>query len=239
MTFGSLFAGCGGMDVGLEAAGMQCRWQVEINPFARRLLERHWPNVPKYGDVTELIGDRLEWVDVIAGGFPCQDLSLAGKRAGIDGKRSGLWAHFARLIGEIRPRFVLIENVTGLLDNEPMRRVLGDLSALGFDAEWRMLRASDFGAPQQRQRVFTLAYPNTLNGAAGMGPFKDWTPPVFVASNPERSGFWIQASNLVARMGDGVSQELYRPRGECIGNAVVPQVAEWLGRQILEHGEGR
>jgi DNA (cytosine-5)-methyltransferase 1 len=197
-------------------------------------LERHWPNVPRYGDVSILNGGGLEWVDLIAGGFPCQDLSCAGKRAGIDGERSGLWSHFARLIGEVRPRFVLIENVPGLLGNEPMRRVLGDLSALRFDAEWRVLRASDVGAPHERQRVFIVAYSHEVYGTAGMGDLQNGKRPIFAASHPERSRFWVQASNLVARMGDGVSKEFYRPRGEAIGNAVVPQVAEWIGRRILE-----
>jgi DNA (cytosine-5)-methyltransferase 1 len=236
MTFGSLFSGIGGLDLGLERAGMQCRWQVEIEPYACGVLEKHWPNVPRYGDITGIDGNRLEWVDCIAGGFPCQDLSCAGTRAGIFGERSGLWSHFARIIREVRPRFVLIENVPGVLDNEPIRRVLGDLSSVGFDAEWRVLRASDFGAPHERQRVFIVAYANESNGEAGMGDLKTRPWPILLSSNPERSRFWVQASNLVARMGDGTSKELYRRRGEVIGNAVVPQVAEWIGRRIMEAG---
>jgi DNA (cytosine-5)-methyltransferase 1 len=234
VTFGSLFAGCGGMDYGLEAAGIHCRWQVENNTFANSILERHWPHVRRYGDVREVDGSRLEWVDLIAGGFPCQDLSCAGKQAGITGERSGLWAHFARIIGQVRPRFVLIENVTGLLDNEPMRRVLGDLSAMRFDAEWRVLPLTEFGAPHERERVFIVAYPNKVDGPEGVGNIKVRQEPIFATRNPERSRFWIQASNLVARMGDGVPAGLYRPRGEVIGNAVSPQVAEWIGRRILE-----
>jgi DNA (cytosine-5)-methyltransferase 1 len=233
VTFGSLFAGCGGMDRGLENAGWECRWQVEINPFANSLLERHWPYVPRYGDVTAVSGDRLERVNLIAGGFPCQDLSCAGKQAGIDGERSGLWSHYARIIREVRPRYVLIENVPGLLANEPMRRVLGDLSALGFDAEWRVLPLAEFGSPCERERVFVVAYAHEVYGAAGMGSLKNGARPIFAGSNPERSRFWVQASNLVARMGDGVPKELYRPRGEAIGNAVSPVVAEWIGRRIM------
>lgn len=234
LTFGSLFSGIGGMDLGLERAGMVCKWQVEINEFARGILRHHWPAVPKYGDITTLSGDQLERVDLTAGGFPCQDLSVAGKRAGITGERSGLWAEFARLIGELRPRYVLIENVTGLLDNEPMRRVLGDLSALRFDAEWRVLPARRIGAPHERQRAFIVAYSNEVDGATRMGHIKDWPRPVFAGSNPERSRFWVQASNLVARMGDGVPKELYKSCAEGLGNAVVPQVAEWIGRRIIE-----
>lgn len=234
LTFGSLFSGIGGMDLGLERAGMQCRWQVEINPFCRQVLAKHWPEVPKYEDITQLTGDELQPVDVLAGGFPCQDLSVAGRRAGIDGERSGLWSHYARLIGVLRPRFVLIENVTGLLDNEPMRRVLGDLSALRFDAEWRVLRASQFGAPHERERAFVVAYSDSLSGAKGMGNFSNRAGSIFGGSNPKRNGFWLQASNLASRMGDGVPDQLYIPRGEGLGNAVVPQVAECIGRRIIE-----
>lgn len=234
MTFGSLFSGCGAMDLGLEWAGFECKWQVEINEFAREILGRHWPRVPKHGDISGISGGQLERVDLIAGGFPCQDLSCAGKQAGIDGSRSGLWAQFFRLIGDLRPRYVLIENVTGLLGNEPMRRVLGDLSSIGFDAEWKVLRASDFGAPHERERVFVLAYPNEKYGPEGMGTLENRQSPIFATGTPERSSFWIQASNLVARMGDGTPKKLYRPRRECIGNCVVPQIPHWIGRRIME-----
>jgi len=135
MTFGSLFAGIGGMDLGLERAGMECRWQVEINPYCRGVLARHWPNVKRYGDIRELTGNDLERVDLIGGGFPCQDVSQAGRRAGIGGQRSGLYAEMLRLVSGLRPRFVLMENVTGLLVRG-MGRVLGDLAEIGFDAEW-------------------------------------------------------------------------------------------------------
>jgi len=115
-----------------------------------------------------------------------------------------------------------------------MRRVLGDLSAMRFDAEWRVLRATQFGAPHERERVFIVAYSHEVYGATGMGSLKDGSSTIFAECNPERSRFWVQASNLVARMGDGVPKELYRPRGEVIGNAVSPVIAEWIGRRILE-----
>ena len=106
MTFGSLFAGIGGLDLGLERAGMECRWQVEIDEFCRKVLAKHWPEVPKYGDIGKLTGEELEPVDLICGGFPCQDLSQAGRRAGLEGDRSGLWFEFARIVGVLRPRWV-------------------------------------------------------------------------------------------------------------------------------------
>ena len=158
MTLGSFFSGIGGLELGLERAGFRTRWQVEIDPYARKILDRHWPDVPKHGDITKLTGDELEPVDCICGGFPCQDLSYAGKQAGIEASRSGLWSEYARLLGILRPRYVLIENVPGLLVHSAMGRVLGDLSRLGYDCIWRSLRASDFGASHLRKRVFIVAY---------------------------------------------------------------------------------
>jgi site-specific DNA-cytosine methylase len=123
-TFGSLFAGIGGMDLGLERAGLTCRWQVEIDPYCRKVLAKHWPDVPKLEDVRDAGAHNLQPVGLIAGGFPCQDISNAGKRAGIDGERSGLWSEYARIIRELRPRYVLVENVSALLARG-FERVLG------------------------------------------------------------------------------------------------------------------
>lgn len=158
MTYGSLFTGIGGIDKGLDDAGWNCRWQVEIDPYAVRVLEKHWPNVKRYGDITNLTGDQLGPVELLCGGFPCQDLSQAGKQAGIEGTRSGLWFEYARLIRELRPRYVLIENVPGLLIHDAMRRVIGELAGLGYVGCWRSLRASEFGASHLRKRVFIVAY---------------------------------------------------------------------------------
>jgi DNA (cytosine-5)-methyltransferase 1 len=167
-TFGSLFSGIGGIDLGLERAGMTCRWQVEVDEYCRKVLAKHWPSVPKYGDIRTITGNELERVDLIAGGFPCQDVSLAGKRAGLAGERSGLWSEYRRLLGVLRPRYVLIENVPGLF-TAGLDRVLADLAALGFDAEWTTLRASDFGAPHRRERVFVVAYAQRVQGGEQNG----------------------------------------------------------------------
>jgi DNA (cytosine-5)-methyltransferase 1 len=158
ITFGSLFAGIGGVDLGLERAGMQCRWQVEVDPFCQDILAKHWFGVKRYGDIRQLTGTELEAVDVVCGGFPCQDLSVAGKRTGIEGSRSGLWFEYARLLGVLRPRFVLIENVSGLLVHDAMRRVVGELARLGYVGIWRSFRASDFGASHLRKRIFIVAH---------------------------------------------------------------------------------
>ena len=158
LTFGSLFAGIGGFDLGLERAGMRCEWQVEIDPYARAVLAKHWPNVRRHEDVRTFPPPEGEWgVDVICGGFPCQDISVAGKGAGLAGERSGLWYEFARIIGELRPRYVIVENVAALLARG-MGTVLGDLSTLGYDAEWHVIPASAVGAPHRRERVWIVGF---------------------------------------------------------------------------------
>lgn len=159
-TFGSLFSGIGGIDLGLERAGWTCRWQVEIDDYCRRVLSKHWPDVPKHGDVRELTGSELEPVDLVAGGFPCQPVSHAGRRRGTADER-WLWPEFRRVLGLLRPRFILVENVPGLLTvngGAAFGEILGDLAALGYDAEWENLPAAAFGAPHLRYRVFLVAY---------------------------------------------------------------------------------
>ena len=157
---GSLFSGIGGIDLGFQRAGFEIAWQVEIDEWCRRVLAKHWPDVPKYVDVRDVGIGNVEPVDVLAGGFPCQDVSVAGKREGIrEGNRSGLWFEFARLIRELRPRYAFVENVPGLLV-QGMDRVLADLAEMRYDAEWQMLPAAAFGAPHIRDRVWVVAYPS-------------------------------------------------------------------------------
>ena len=167
-----LFSGIGGFSLGLErTGGFETVAFCEIDPFCRKVLAKHWPNVRQYEDVRELTADRLAAdgiaVDVITGGFPCQDISTAGRQAGIaEGTRSGLWSEIARLAGELRPRFVIVENVANLLSGPSERpgawfgRVLGDLAEIGFDAEWHGIPASAVGANHQRDRIWIIAYPN-------------------------------------------------------------------------------
>jgi len=261
MTFGSLFAGIGGFDLGLERAGMLCRWQVEIDPFCRAVLAKHWPEVPRYDDVRTVGVDTLERVDVLCGGFPCQDISHAGKRVGMAGERSGLWSEYARLIGELRPRYVLVENVTALL-GRGLGAVLGDLAAIGFDAEWDCIPASAIGAPHRRDRVWLLAYPNgtRLEGweRAGVSeraherPFGARGAYVSDTHDQGQSGIafhdgarrslsafaraheWWRIEPDVGRVAHGVPNRVDRLRS--LGNAIVPQIAEWIGRRVIAHG---
>lgn len=166
-----LFSGIGGFSLGLERAGMRTVAFCEIEPFCRAVLKKHWPAVPCYDDVRTLTGPELAAdgiaVDVICGGFPCQDISHAGKGAGIDGSRSGLWSEYARLIGELRPHYVVVENVSALL-GRGLDRVLGDLAALRYDAEWHCIPACAAGAPHIRDRIWIVAYPDgSERGALG------------------------------------------------------------------------
>lgn len=167
-TYGSLFTGVGGFDLGCDAAGWDCAWQVEYDARCRNVLARHWPDVARYDDVRTVTGDQLKPVDVITYGFPCQDLSVAGKRAGLDGERSGLFFEATRIISEMRkatngthPRIAVAENVLGLLSADKgaaMARCVDTLAEIGALAiEWRVLDAQWFGVPQRRRRVFLVA----------------------------------------------------------------------------------
>jgi len=156
MIYGSLFSGIGGIDLGLDRAGMSCAWQVEIDPYCRKVLEKHWPGVDRFNDIKKCGAHNLKQVDLIAGGFPCQDISLAGKGAGIEGEKSGLWSEYKRIICELRPRIVVVENVSALLVRG-LERVLGDLAESGYNAEWDCIPAAAVGAPHRRDRVFIVA----------------------------------------------------------------------------------
>jgi len=180
---GSLFSGYGGLDEGVKAViGGEVVWHCEWDDAPSKILEARYPGVPNYRDVSQVDWLSVPAVDVLTGGFPCQDVSLAGARRGLaEGTRSGLWSEFAKAIGVLRPSLVVIENVRGLLSasassdmehcawclgdepDEPALRalgaVLGDLADLGYDAEWQGVRAADAGAPHNRFRVFIVAYP--------------------------------------------------------------------------------
>jgi DNA (cytosine-5)-methyltransferase 1 len=158
-----LFSGIGGFSLGLErTGGFETVAFCEIEPFCRKVLAKHWPNVRQYEDVRTLTADTLRRdgiaVDVICGGFPCQDISLAGKQKGLDGERSGLWSEIKRLASELRPQFLIVENVSAILGNG-LDRVLGDLAEIGFDAEWHCIPASAVGAPHRRDRFWLIAHP--------------------------------------------------------------------------------
>src|SRR3990167_9313085 len=161
LTVGSLFSGIGGIELGFERTGFfETKWFVERDPYAQEILRKHWREIKIYEDIKTIDWKRTERVDVITGGFPCQDISNAGKKEGIkEGNRSGLWFEFLKAIRIIRPKYVLIENVSAINRNG-LDIVLAGLAEIRYDAEWYNLRASDFGAPHKRERIFIIAYPS-------------------------------------------------------------------------------
>lgn len=235
-TFGSLFAGIGGIDLGLERAGWDCRWQVENDPYCQSVLRRHWPETPLHGDIREVDWDAVEPVQLVAGGFPCQPFSYAGLRAGTEDER-WLWPEVVRCVRSVRPRFVLLENVAALAtDPDAFGAVLGDLHLLGFDAEWSVLPACAVGAPHARDRLFLVAY--AADGHVTDHLSSDRRP----ATRPgqprgSRRGTWGDGwlpEPAVDRVAYGLPLRVVRDPLHALGNAVVPQVVEWIGRMILE-----
>jgi DNA (cytosine-5)-methyltransferase 1 len=252
-----LFSGIGGFSLGLERA--KCEGQYvgfetvafcEIEAFPRKVLAKHWPGVTCYDDVRTLTASRLaadgiSKIHAITGGFPCQDISVAGKQAGLgEGTRSGLWSECLRLVGELRPKFALFENVAALLSGPPGRsgawfgRILADLASIGYDAEWENIPAAAMGAPHLRERVWLMAYPAEVGIT---GPFLGWDNRQNISQGfeartsmlpPYSHGMVTAPSNYTLRAGDGFSEFLGQLNG--YGNAVVPQIPELIGNAILQ-----
>ena len=169
-----LFSGIGGFALAARWVGWKTVGFCEIDPYCQKVLAKHWPGVPIYDDIKEVTAERLRADGivgaetgeaesggnslVITGGFPCQDIIYAGKGAGIEGERSGLWTELARIIGEVRPRYAVLENVAALL-SRGLDRVAGDLAEIGYDCEWHCIPASSIGAPHRRDRIWIIAYP--------------------------------------------------------------------------------
>jgi len=261
-----LFAGIGGFSLGLErTGGFRTVAFCEIDKKAQRVLNKHWPDTPIFDDVSALTKDLIDEtvgtpVHVITGGFPCQDISLAGKGAGLEGERSGLWFQFHRLIREFQPRYAVIENVSALR-TKGLEVVLQGLSEIGYDAEWHCIPASAVGAPHRRDRIWIVAYPRQLRGrwvepqqgsyrgnavASGYGPQGNVGDVAYARCQPSQVSVarrlaaiqvpqrhsWWQVEPSVGRMADGVPSRMDRLKQ--LGNAVVPQIPQLLGEAILD-----
>ena len=246
-----LFSGIGGFSLGLERSGaFKTVAFCEIEPYCQKVLAKHWPQVPIYDDVRTISADRLAsdgiTIDAICGGFPCQDISCAGKGAGLEGERSGLWFEYARIIGELRPRYVIVENVSALL-SRGLDRVLGTLASLGYDAEWHCIPASAIGAPHRRDRVWILASrcetvsdTNRSNGTTRLQDRQQTHQKETISRLDYRIARYGDLWNVgrgawaiepdVGRVANGVSARSHRLRA--LGNAVVPQIPELIGRAI-------
>ena len=285
-----LFSGIGGFSLGLERAGMRTIAFCEVDPVCRRVLQKHWPDVPVFEDVKTLTAkDIHETVDVICGGFPCQDISLAGKGAGLAGERSGLWYEYRRLIEEIRPRYVIIENVAALR-SRGLDQILWSLAEIGYSAEWHCIPASAVGAAHQRDRIWIVAYPHNngwnsaedteshnqgddssqageniavqSSGSSDLGAHIQRSTAEIVAyptgirssrsrqsEQPQHTtsvvdgkavesqygrvaALWATEPN-VGRVAHGVPGRVDRLKQ--LGNAVVPQIPELIGRAIIDY----
>jgi DNA (cytosine-5)-methyltransferase 1 len=229
-TVGSLFSGIGGLDLGLERAGMKVVWQSEIDPFACKVLKKHWPEVVNHGDITQIDWGTVEPVDIICGGYPCQPFSTAGKRKGTDDPRH-LWPWVRTAISELRPQYAILENVRGHLTMGGLQ-VVGELAEIGYDTEWRVVSAAGVGAPHRRERVIILAYPNSSRWEGGVRTQK--TRQAFSRFNDSGTierwrAQWITEPRM-DRVAHGIPKRMDKLRG--LGNAVVPQVAEYIGRLI-------
>jgi len=223
LTVGSLFSGIGGFDLGLEAAGLRVLWQSEIEPYCNKVLAARWPHVPNHGDIRQIDWSTVERVAVLCGGFPCQDISRAGRRAGIGGVKSGLWSEVYRAVRSLRPDYLLLENSTSLTV-QGLEVVASDLAEIGYDTEWDCLPAQAFGASHIRDRIYVLAYPSGgRHRTSDQTVFAGWT-------SSQLHGRW-PAQPRMARITDGVPHRVDRVRS--LGNAVCPPVAEWLGERLL------
>jgi DNA (cytosine-5)-methyltransferase 1 len=273
LTVGSLFSGIGGLDLGLERAGMKVIWQSEIDQYCNKVLKKHWPEVPNHGNIKDIDWGTVERPNVICGGYPCQPFSTAGKRRGTDDPRH-LWPWVRTAISELRPDYAILENVRGHLSMGGLQ-VIGEIAEIGYDAQWRVVSAAGLGAPHRRDRLIIVAYPNNSrnrtpnsnmepkrasskqerqtivarHGSSGRradmadaaSPRRKtslqqtqelWSTNVEQLDIPARQfdGWWEVEPN-VGRVANGVSFRVDRLRG--LGNAVVPQVAEYVGRLIV------
>lgn len=251
LTVGSLFAGIGGFDLGFERAGMETSWQVELDPYCRAVLAKHFPRAERYADVREVHGFSgcphrgtadcaycLGRVDVFAAGVPCQPISGAGKGLGDEDDR-WMWPDTLRLVGELRPRYVVLENPSILLVRG-LDGILGELAALGYDAEWSVVSACSVGAPHLRQRVFVVAYPSEERRERSWQDVQAPWPRAHAArhpqgSHPPRAWAQIPAPDLRG-VADGIPNRV--DRLSALGNALVPQVAELIGQRIVQYEEG-
>lgn len=229
-----LFSGIGGFSLGLErTGGFETVAFCEIEPYCRSVLAKHWPDVPCHHDIRTLQFE-FGMAEVVAAGFPCQDISLAGQGAGLAGARSGLWWQVRRAIRLVRPRFALLENVAALL-HRGMGTVLGSLAAIGYDAEWHCVPAGHVGAPHERDRVWIVAYTDEAGcedpeGRSGPSQKKGREIPI-----ADHVGRWPRQRAIepkMVRVVHGLSADV--DAVAALGNSVFPQIPELIGHAILE-----
>lgn len=240
MRVGSLFAGIGGFDLAARNVGWTTAWYSEIHPYACRVMAKNFPSAPNHGDITKIDFRKVERVNVLCGGFPCQDISIANqfwsKRLGLQGAKSGLWIHYERAIGELGPELVVVEN-SPELTRKGLDRVLGGLAALGYDAEWDCIPGNFVGAPHRRLRIWIVAYPSgkrLVRPIFQVGAFSLTTEQGFPLFGDACTSPWdtlVEGCQDI-RTRDGLSPRLDKDRLFGCGNAVVPQIPEAIFRAI-------
>ena len=234
-TMGSLFAGIGGFELGFERARVasgstiKCVWQVEDNRFCQSVLQKHWPDVPRMGDVREFPPPGDWSVDIITAGFPCTDISNAGRMDGIHGEHSGLYREAVRVVRLLRPRVFVVENVAALLVRG-MDTLLGELAEIGANVEWHVVPAAHLGAAHIRDRVYLFAY---VDGEGLPFPREK---EIFGARRREKGGESRREARWpdqpgVRRTSHGVPRRVDRIRAR--GNAVCPPVSEWIAELLI------
>ena len=249
MTIGSLFSGIGGLELGLEWAGLgPVLWQVEIDPYCRAVLAKHWPDAVRYEDVRS--ASNLAPVDLICGGFPCQDVSSCGKREGLQGKRSGLWWEYVRVLQALRPSWCIVENVASGATRW-LRPIRHHLHMLGYRTRALGISARDMGAPHLRRRIFVIGHTYMsskpvvfVNDEASRlpEPATDSNMPRClqqrgaISDDPEllaaQRADWWRVEPDVGRVANGVPSRVDRLRA--LGNAVVPQCAQVVGQVVKQ-----
>jgi len=240
MNFLDLFSGIGGFALGLERAGMRVKAFCEIDPFCQKVLRKHWPHAPIYSDIRELRKSRLiedgvitedESVDLICGGFPCQPFSVAGKQRGKEDNRY-LWPEMLRVVAEIKPRWVIAENVCGILTVQGgmvFEEMCAGLEGEGYEVQAFVIPACAVNAPHRRDRVWVIAHSNLsgLQRFRESGACSGKSPAWATAWEKD----WVEVATRLCGVDDGVSNRVDRLRA--LGNAVVPQIVEIIGRAIM------
>ena len=265
IKIGSVFSGIGGFELGLERAipNSQTIWQCEQDKYCRSILQQHWPDAKMYDDITKMDTAEVERPHILCGGFPCQDISVAGKGGGIHGKKSGLYWHLYALISRFRPSIVVLENVPAI-SFRGAREVLGSLAQIGYDAEWTTISARQFGAPHLRKRWFCIAYSyhrskaTEIQAGRKINPLCDtrrghetshsyckraqvqtnrkYTSEQMLRGNGEKWNFWKKGASEspLCAVDDGIPQRVARLKA--LGNAIVPQCSEYIGHCIVRSG---
>ena len=244
MNYLDLFSGIGGFHLGLKMAGFNFDkvYYSDIEEYSNKVYAKNFPSAIPLGDVTKINPEELPRIDIITGGFPCQDISCAGKQKGIKGERSGLFGEIIRIASAVRPKVLFMENVANLVsggNGEWLYSVLAEINAIGYDAEWEVISASFVGAPHRRKRIWIVAYPKRGRRSCQVSEHRkktnNWPKPLATRSvlQGATAKHW-EVEPEVGRVAHGIPKRVDRLKG--LGNAVVPQVVQLIGEMILSSG---